>query len=114
MIRKVARVALVLKHHGEGHGVICLPLLDRHPLVRALDIAHHIIITVIGDFGPSAYPPLLVQSIGGGGKHERLHAKVELTVGFFAVDNVETVSDSGLVVGDSEVEPLVVVRGVDV
>lgn len=43
-----------------------------------------------------------------------LLTEVELAVDFFTVDNVEPVLDLGLCVVDLEVEPLVVVVGVDV
>ena len=43
-----------------------------------------------------------------------LLTKVELAVGLLTVDDVEPVLDAGLHVGDLEVEPLVVVVGVDI
>ena len=117
MIGKIASIIIVLKDHREGHGVESLPLLGgRQSLAGALGgvLSHHVVVTVVGDLGASPDPALLVQPVSRGGEHEWLHAKVELTVGFLAVDDVEAVGDPWSVVGDLEVEPLVVVRCVDV
>ena len=43
-----------------------------------------------------------------------MHAVVELTTGFLAVDDVEAIGNSRFVIRDFEVKPLVVVGSVDV
>lgn len=113
MIGKIAGIIIMLKDDRESHGVVSLPLLARHPFTGP-PVSHNVIVAVVGDLGARPDPALLIQPVGGGGEHERLHAKVELTVGLLTVDDVEAISDPRFVVGDFEIEPLVMVRCVDV
>lgn len=103
----------MLKDHREGHGVVGLPLFAGCPFVST-PIPHHIVIAVVRDLSARSDPALLIQPVGSGGEHERLHAKIELTVWLFTVDYVEAISDPRLVAGDLEIEPLVMMRGVDI
>ena len=52
--------------------------------------------------------------MSGNGEHERLHAIVELAVWLLTVDDVEAIGHSRFGVSHFEVEPLVVMGGVDV
>lgn len=110
MVSKVAGVLVVLKGHREGHGVVGLFLLQESPPV----IGDIIIVAVVGDLGACPDPALLIQPKSCLREHQGLHAIVELAVRLLTVDDVEAIGHPGFVVGDFEVEPLVMMHGVDV
>lgn len=96
MVGQVADVERVREGDRERGREVALPL--RRSLIA---------VPVVTDIGPGPDParPALL-----GLRHaeeDRLHAEVELRVGFLAVDDVERVRHVRLHVGDLEVEPLV-------
>ena len=107
MVGKVAGVFIVLEHYGKGHRVVGLPL----PPIAAGDT---VVVAVICDLGTSSDPALLIYPVSCGGEHQRLHTIVELAVWLLAVDDIEAIGHPWLVVGDHEIEPLMMMQGVDV
>ncbi len=115
MIGKVASVFLVLKDDRECHCVVRFLLPSREwPLAGSFAIGDDKVIAVVGDLCAGPDPALLIETKGCRREHQRLHAVVELAVWFLAVDDVESVGHPRLTVADFEVEPLVMVIGVDI
>lgn len=109
MIGKIASVFVMLEDNRERHSVVVLPLLQVPHISPRTEV-----VAVVRYLGASSDPALAIQLESSCREHQWLHAVVELTTGLLAVDDVEAIGNSGFVVRNFEVKPLVVVGSVDV
>ncbi len=108
MVCDITGVLYMLKDQSKSQSII------RFLLPRQVTARRKVVVDVIGNIRPSSDPPLLLSLELSRGIHHWLHSKVELTVGFLTVNNVEPIRYIWFGVRYSEVEPLVVVISVDV